>query len=84
MTNPIKMTPRQYKRLIRNTGAPVVKDEPMGDILLALWEAWEIGKGRMRTIEDIEKHKTELLYIARKYSKHVGKKGQKQNGKTDR
>jgi hypothetical protein len=66
---PIKMTSREFRRLTRGVSAERIADPSLGDLMLLAWDAWEIGKGRRRTMEDIAKYKGEILRVAQKYSK---------------
>jgi hypothetical protein len=80
MTMSVKMTAKQFKRLQKNLGAPDGHSSKSADVstmLTALWEAWELGKGRRRTIDDINQVAPKLLFIARKYTKG------KRNGQED-
>jgi hypothetical protein len=78
MTMPVKMTAKQFKRLRKNLSTPDGHPKDSTDVstmLTALWDAWELGKGRRRTIDDVNQVAPKLLFIARKYTK-----GQKRNG----
>jgi hypothetical protein len=81
MSMPVKMTAKQFKRLQKNLNTPYGHSNKSVDVsmmLTALWEAWELGKGRRRTIEDVNQVAPKLLFIARKYTKG------KRNAKEDR
>jgi hypothetical protein len=74
VTMPVKMTAKQLKRLQKNLNAPDGHSKDSTDVstmLTALWDAWELGKGRRRTIEDVNQVAPKLLFIARKYTKGV-------------
>lgn len=76
MTNPIKMTSRQVRRLEKNLGAPAAHNTS-ADISFVeriLWDGWELGKGRRRTVDDVEKLRVPMLNIAKRYVAEMQKK----------
>ena len=71
MTTPLKVTRAQARRLERNLGAPALPqtNKEMSEILTILWHGWEMGKGRLRTVADVNKLAVPMMNAARRYIK---------------